>query len=1137
MLIAAAVAAAPTIVGRTPLRNRLLRALVPQALGTMTCEGAQLAWWGGQSLRGLKWVDAAGDPLLVVDEASIETSLVALLADRSTVGLVQVVRPTAYVETRPAGSNWETLLAAQEIEDAPNEAESSPEDRRPPIDGLQIVEGIILGSDQTTRETWRVDHVELTAELQQNNSWLASGSGQASSASHPPGILRFRVEPQSSGGQLELFTEDLPLLPAEAWLARSLPGCRISGTASTDMQIAWSGSANGRPQVQAVGKLGLANVEMTADAFSGDVLRMTAADLSTSLSLAGDRLQVERFAAQGDWFSASAHGVVNLTELARADLSALPTTDAMANVRFDLVQLAGQLPRTLSLREGVRIDAGQIELVAKSLQDQPGRRWTASAAIEDLHGTDGRRTIEWTQGVFATVQLTEASAGPQLDEVQLESPFATAKLTSAAAGVDGQFRFDLEQLSRELTQFVDLSAWRLRGAGSGEFKLRETSDTGVLLTSNADLREIDIRYGDRPVWTDRQLYVDLQAAGQRSDWSLEEVESATLNVRGADDHLRVELLQGVSLRAPDKTYAVHLQGKGPLDSWAGRLRPWVDGVPDEVAGAAAVDARLAVGQGAVQLSDALIDVANLRAQAGNVLVDEPRVRLQGDCRWIAPAGALQSNQLELTTSSVALRSRDLQLQLPERGPAIAHGEVAFRANLERLAALAGMRRAPDAAWPQGEAVGTLSLQSDPTQAVADLQMSGEQVRWVKSDPASRTGVVELWSEPRAEASARLTFQHALDRLTADRLTLRGETVQIVGSIAIDQFRTEQAVRGDVQMTYAAAELAKLLAEYLGPGVRLDGANEARVQFAGRLSRDEATKLISASSEPPHWSRDWQLTTEAGWSEGSLYGLTLGGARLQATLQGGQVVFSGVDVPLGQGRITARPRLKLDPPPALLELPAGPLVSRVAVSPEVTEAALKYAAPILVGATRSQGEFSVELDGGRIPCDDPRLADVGGRLMVHKLQILPGPTTQPLITTVRQLAALSRGQDLLGGAPVRQGSGVTIADQAIDVRIVNGRVYHRQLEFLIDGVPVRSTGSVGFDETIDFVIETEIQEKWVRGSSTLRGLTGQVIQIPVQGTLTRWRVDDRVLGQLLQQGAQQVIGNELNRALDRFLRGK
>ncbi len=59
------------------------------------------------------------------------------------------------------------------------------------------------------------------------------------------------------------------------------------------------------------------------------------------------------------------------------------------------------------------------------------------------------------------------------------------------------------------------------------------------------------------------------------------------------------------------------------------------------------------------------------------------------------------------------------------------------------------------------------------------------------------------------------------------------------------------------------------------------------------------------------------------------------------------------------------------------MPAGPVLTNVRISPEVSEAMLKFVAPVLAGATQSEGQFSLQLDGARVPLGEPRSADSKG----------------------------------------------------------------------------------------------------------------------------------------------------------------
>jgi hypothetical protein len=260
---------------------------------------------------------------------------------------------------------------------------------------------------------------------------------------------------------------------------------------------------------------------------------------------------------------------------------------------------------------------------------------------------------------------------------------------------------------------------------------------------------------------------------------------------------------------------------------------------------------------------------------------------------------------------------------------------------------------------------------------------------------------------------------------------------------------------------------------------------------------------------------------------------------------GQIQFNPLDLAVGQGRLTAQPRVVLDPAPQAFQLAAGPLVSNVAVSAEVSDAMLKYAAPILASATRISGTFSLITEGVTVPLADSKKMTTKGRLTMHELAILPGPGLAEVVTLIQRLEQIAKSRDnLLGalaGQPQQPVNGITMSQQTIDLQVVDGRVYHRNLQFKIDDVPVTSYGSVGFDQTIALVISVPVQEKWVRGTPALAGLVGQVIEIPVSGTFTRWKVDERAVGNFLAQAAQTAVGgalgNEINKALDGLFRPK
>jgi hypothetical protein len=117
--------------------------------------------------------------------------------------------------------------------------------------------------------------------------------------------------------------------------------------------------------------------------------------------------------------------------------------------------------------------------------------------------------------------------------------------------------------------------------------------------------------------------------------------------------------------------------------------------------------------------------------------------------------------------------------------------------------------------------------------------------------------------------------------------------------------------------------------------------------------------------------------------------------------------------------------------------------------------------------------------------------------------------------------------------------LNIRDQQVPFRVIEGRVHHQNLEFQVNDITLRSQGSVGFDQTVQLTLQVPIQDAWIAKEPLLAGFKGQALQIPVGGTLARPQIDGRAIAslsqQLLQGAAQQAVGGELNKALDKIFK--
>jgi hypothetical protein len=189
--------------------------------------------------------------------------------------------------------------------------------------------------------------------------------------------------------------------------------------------------------------------------------------------------------------------------------------------------------------------------------------------------------------------------------------------------------------------------------------------------------------------------------------------------------------------------------------------------------------------------------------------------------------------------------------------------------------------------------------------------------------------------------------------------------------------------------------------------------------------------------------------------------------------------------------------------------AGTLLERTVLTPELCDDMLKYAVPVLAGVTTAQGEVSIELDAWRIPLDQPETSTGGGRLKLHSVQVGAGPV-------VRQLAAQLGLHET-----------VQLADESVvSFTLHEGRVFHEGLEFGLPGYRIRTSGSVGLDETLDLVAEIPVPlpKDLPEDRPLLRALSGQTLRIPIGGTFDQ----PRVQGQPLSGSILDLVGGTLDR---------
>ena len=177
-----------------------------------------------------------------------------------------------------------------------------------------------------------------------------------------------------------------------------------------------------------------------------------------------------------------------------------------------------------------------------------------------------------------------------------------------------------------------------------------------------------------------------------------------------------------------------------------------------------------------------------------------------------------------------------------------------------------------------------------------------------------------------------------------------------------------------------------------------------------------------------------------------------------------------------------------------------LLADARLEPAVAQGVLAYIAPVMAGATRTSGRFSLRINGATLPVGAPEGGHLSGVLAMHAVDLGPGPLAQQAIAS------------LPFNLPIPES--IRIADQShVEFHLADRRMSHTGLAF---GVPlakpgqrldIRSSGTVGLDDKkLDLKLELPIPADLPQDRPLLAALSGRTFSVGVGGMLGEPRIE-------------------------------
>lgn len=177
-----------------------------------------------------------------------------------------------------------------------------------------------------------------------------------------------------------------------------------------------------------------------------------------------------------------------------------------------------------------------------------------------------------------------------------------------------------------------------------------------------------------------------------------------------------------------------------------------------------------------------------------------------------------------------------------------------------------------------------------------------------------------------------------------------------------------------------------------------------------------------------------------------------------------------------------------------------------LTPELCSQGLQLIAPMLSDAILAEGRLSLKIDQCSVPVGDlnqqqrQQLTDIGGAIRLSDVSVgLSNEITAGLLALLERFGR------------VRDDVRLTVSRASeVQFRVVGGRVHHRGLMFFLpigeSEFELTSSGSVGFDETLDLKLALGLPESLLGDGPLAKFLTSDPIVIQVSGSVDEPKID-------------------------------
>ena len=1016
-------------------------------------------------------------------------------------------------------------------------------------------------ADSSTGQLWTL--TQSNAELMLGeNAIQATLSGVLREPNGDDGSLQGSIElvdatDENTGSSwlLNLSCESLPISIATLLRKRfpeaatAIPS-RIQGDATGSMALV--GNSNGTIEAD-LNDFEIRN--LVASDPGTRIWRNERAALSGKLILEGERLVGQALRAQTDFAEATIDGgfsrTFSLTGTHDNPLQWLETIDGKASANIDLAALEQALPGLLPLREGAKLNSGRAAVELVSISEGNQQRKILEIASETLQAQSHGKTFV-IDPITLTATVSNREGRLQAEHFEWNSTFGSAIGSGNLEAGSADVKIDFGQLTTILLPIFEMSDTRFAGNAQGRVAWKRGDRDVWRLTGNGQTTNFLIQLpGGRSIQRNA-MHASIEAEGRWSDQSLKELSQARVLINSVGLDIDASLTAPMTELSRKAKLPVLIRSEGRLDTMEGILGPWLPANINSFSGSFSMDTQAAVGLSETVITTAAIELNAPKVNNGSRHFHQPLVKIQFDGNYRWPGNTLQARSITVVGDALSLAAKgdataqrvamDVKYRAKlDRVQGSVHEQIASKEVIQPVAYRPNPPVQSDAWMLLGDCEGDLSLRSVNQEMIVEFGSTGKNIAvlqpakehasmqttgpWPQLETQQQARAEVVWSEPNLEIAGKLRYKTGSDTILADQIQVAGDWFATTLSGRATWATDSSEIRLGGPSRLKMNQVTQRLSHLAGMDIQATGIHEANLSIQAFEKPDEEIGFV--------------IATEMGWESGKIAGLTLGRAAIPIVLTDTSVEVAPTQVPISEGNLSFAGQVHYRPGPLWMHLEPGTRAESIRLTSEMTDRWLKYLAPLVANATRIEGTLGAHLDEAIIVFDEPKQTQVTGRINIGEVQMNAGPLASQIIQGVTELKSLASGFGSQPAPAAPTTNLVTLPPQTVDFAVSQGIVSHERLYLDMDRVQVVTSGRVGFDGNLNMIAQIPLDARWL--GKDIRGLAGQVVTLPIDGSISRPSLDSSEVRQLatrlgvqaVQSTAESYLQQQLNKSLDKI----